>query len=206
MKKISLLFLSLFTLLSLSACGRQEGPPPEDGTARETVQLTVWGAEALLQEIFSSFQGQYAGQADIQITYQAQSESSCKDALLGNLEGGADVFAFADDQVAALAAAGGLDPIGDSAVVQGSSLSAAVEAASVGGTLYAYPLTADNGYFLYYNKAYFSEEDIQRPSWTGCWSWLPRRGVLWQWIGAPRGTSTPSSATPVLRSVSTRTA
>ena len=45
MKKISLLFLSLFTLLSLSACGRQEGPPPEDGTARETVQLTVWGAE-----------------------------------------------------------------------------------------------------------------------------------------------------------------
>ncbi len=164
MKKISLLFLSLFTLLSLSACGRQEGPPPEDGTARETVQLTVWGAEedeALLQEIFSSFQGQYAGQADIQITYQAQSESSCKDALLGNLEGGADVFAFADDQVAALAAAGGLDPIGDSAVIQGSSLSAAVEAASVGGTLYAYPLTADNGYFLYYNKAYFSEEDVQ---------------------------------------------
>lgn len=45
MKKFSLLFLSLFTLFSLSACGRQEGPPPEDGTARETVQLTVWGAE-----------------------------------------------------------------------------------------------------------------------------------------------------------------
>jgi arabinogalactan oligomer/maltooligosaccharide transport system substrate-binding protein len=36
-----------------------------------------------------------------------------------------------------------------------------VEAASVGNTLYAYPLTADNGYFLYYNKAYFSEEDVQ---------------------------------------------
>ena len=29
------------------------------------------------------------------------------------------------------------------------------------GVLYAYPLTADNGYFLYYNKAYFSEEDVQ---------------------------------------------
>ena len=29
------------------------------------------------------------------------------------------------------------------------------------GTLYAYPLTADNGYFLYYNKAYFTQEDIQ---------------------------------------------
>lgn len=31
----------------------------------------------------------------------------------------------------------------------------------MGGTLYAYPLTADNGYFLYYNKAYFGPDDIQ---------------------------------------------
>ena len=29
-------------------------------------------------------------------------------------------------------------------------------------TLYAYPLTADNGYFLYYNKSYFTEADVQR--------------------------------------------
>ena len=61
----------------------------------------------------------------------------------------------------ALAAAGGLDPIGDPAAVRGASLSAAVDAASVEGTLYAYPLTADNGYFLYYNKTYFTQEDIQ---------------------------------------------
>ena len=27
-------------------------------------------------------------------------------------------------------------------------------------TLYAFPLTADNGYFLYYNKQYFTENDI----------------------------------------------
>ncbi len=37
----------------------------------------------------------------------------------------------------------------------------AVEAATVRNTLYAYPLTADNGYFLYYNKRYFTEKDIQ---------------------------------------------
>ena len=42
-----------------------------------------------------------------------------------------------------------------------ANLSAAVDAATVRDTLYAYPLTADNGYFLYYNKRYFSEEDIQ---------------------------------------------
>ena len=164
-KTCVVLLLAIGALLFLSACA-EEVPPPEAGPGGEiqTVSLTVWGAEedeALLQEIFASFQSRYAGEARFQFTYQPQSESSCKDALLSGLEGGADVFAFADDQVAALAAAGALDPIENAKEICGANLSAAVEAASVGGQLYAYPLTADNGYFLYYNKAYFSEEDVQ---------------------------------------------
>ena len=108
------LLCSILLLVSLTACGGQEdAPPPEPEAETGTIQLTVWGAEedeALLQEIFASFQSHYAGQASFQITFQPQSESNCKDAMLGDLEGGADVFAFADDQVSALAAAGGLDP------------------------------------------------------------------------------------------------
>ena len=73
--------------------------------------------------------------------------------VLADLEGGADVFTFADDQLAALAAAGALDPLEDPEEIRASNLPASVEAASVGDTLYAFPLTADNGYFLYYNKA-----------------------------------------------------
>ena len=162
-KRLSLLLISTCILTLLSSCGSQKQAPADALPGKETVALTVWGAEedeALLQEIFASFQNRYRGEADFQITYRPQSESNCKDVLLGDLEGGADVFAFADDQVAALAAAGGLDPIADAAAIQGASLPAAVEAASVEGTLYAYPLTADNGYFLYYNKAYFTEEDV----------------------------------------------
>ena len=45
--------------------------------------------------------------------------------------------------------------------IRQSCLDQTVEAASVGSTLYAYPLTADNGYFLYYNKAYLKEQDIK---------------------------------------------
>ncbi len=163
MKKYVVLLLSLGALLLLSACGEQ-APPESAAPEKESVNLTVWGAEedeALLQEIFASFQSRYAGEADFHIAFQPQSESSCKDALLGDLEGGADVFAFADDQVAALAAAGALNPIEEPGAVRAANLSAAVEAASVDGVPYAYPLTADNGYFLYYNKAYFSEEDVQ---------------------------------------------
>ena len=163
-KRILLLIVSTCFLLTAAACNSRVPAPEESRPAQERVSLTVWGAEedeALLEEIFASFQAHYAGQADFQISYQAQSESNCKDALLGDLEGGADVFTFADDQVAALAAAGGLDPIADAAAVRGACLPAAVEAASVGDTLYAYPLTADNGYFLYYNKAYLTQEDVQ---------------------------------------------
>ena len=163
-KRAFLLILSVWMLTLLASCGGRDQPADSSQPANETVALTVWGAEedeALLQEIFTSFQSQYAGQTSFQITYQPQSESNCKDVLLGDLENGADVFAFADDQVAALAAAGALDPIPASDTVRSANLSAAVEAASVDNTLYAYPLTADNGYFLYYNRAYFSEEDVQ---------------------------------------------
>ena len=112
-KRAFLLILSVWMLALLAGCGGRDQPADSSQPASETVALTVWGAEedeALLQEIFASFQSQYAGQASFQITYQPQSESNCKDVLLGDLENGADVFAFADDQVAALAAAGALDP------------------------------------------------------------------------------------------------
>lgn len=163
-KALAILLASLGLLLGLTACGKQPAPADQSNQSSQTVELTVWGAEEdaeLLQEMIASFQARYAGEADFHITCQPQGEANCKDALLGDLEAGADVFAFADDQVAALAAAGALDPIADDASIRAANLSAAVEAASVGGTLYAYPLTADNGYFLYYNKAYFSEEDVR---------------------------------------------
>ena len=82
---------------------------------------------------------------------------------MADLENGADVFAFADDQLNTLVASGALEPIENADSLRTSNLPEAVSAASVNDTLYAYPLTADNGYFLYYDKRYFSEEDIQ--SW-----------------------------------------
>ncbi|MCI8524439.1 MAG: extracellular solute-binding protein [Oscillospiraceae bacterium] len=165
-KALVFLLMSLSVVLpALTACGQPEAPAAAPAPGRRTVELTVWGAEedaALLQELIASFEAHYAGEADFRITCQAQGESGCKDALLGDLEAGADVFTFADDQVAALAAAGALDPLEDADAVRAADLSAAVDAASVNGTLYAYPLTADNGYFLYYNKACFDPSDVER--------------------------------------------
>ena len=181
-KKINAIFITAILAASLSGCAGSdiESKITDDDTelrnstedTDETellsdngdVELTVWGAEedeALLTRIIEDFQTEYKGQANFHITYAAQSESNCKDALMGDLEAGADVFAFADDQLNTLVAAGALEPVENADRIKSENLPGAVEAASVGSTLYAYPLTADNGYFLYYNKQFFNQEDIK---------------------------------------------
>lgn len=80
---------------------------------------------------------------------------------MGNVSECADVFTFADDQLMALAAAGVLKPIANGDTIRKQNQEGAVNAASIGEDLYAYPLTADNGYFMYYNKAYFKDSDLK---------------------------------------------
>ncbi len=164
-KKSSIWLPALLLAVFLTGCQQNSLDPSgeEQTSGSDTVNLTVWGAEEdeeLLRQIIDGFETEYQGQADFQITYEPQSESHCTDALMADLENGADVFAFADDQLNTLVAAGALEPIENADAVRNSNLPEAVLAASVNDTLYALPLTADNGYFLYYNKQYFSEQDI----------------------------------------------
>lgn len=164
-RKIYIWFPVLFLTVALSGCQRKNPEPveKEQPPSLESVDLTVWGAkedEELLREIIDKFQEQYRGQADFTITYQEQSESNCTNALMGDLENGADVFAFADDQLNTLVAAGALEPVENAESAKKANLPESIQAASINDTLYALPLTADNGYFLYYNKRYFSEKNI----------------------------------------------
>jgi len=162
-KRIWGLFSGILCAAALMGCGAAEEPALEDEELQK-VELVVWGAEEdteLMNQIIQSFQINYQGQADFQISFAVQGESQCKDVLLGGLEDGADVFTFADDQLNALAAAGALDPIGNADEIMDRNLSSTVEAAMVNDRLYAYPLTADNGYFLYYNKRYITEEQVK---------------------------------------------
>lgn len=162
-KRICGLFLGLLCMGAITGCGQTEKADLEV-TEIPKVELVVWGAEEdteLMNRIIENFRENYRGQADFQITFEVQGESQCKDVLLGGLEDGADVFTFADDQLNALAAAGALDPIGNADEIRDRNLSSTVEAATVNDQLYAYPLTADNGYFLYYNKRYITEEQVK---------------------------------------------
>ncbi len=162
-KKIYRFFLGILCTISLAGC-RSDKDTDSKTQQIPKVELVVWGSEEdteLMNQIIQSFKTEYRSEADFQITFEVQGESQCKDALIGGLEEGADVFTFADDQLHALAAAGALDPIEDAEEIKARNLPGTVEAASVNDTLYAYPLTADNGYFLYYNKQYISDEQAK---------------------------------------------
>ena len=180
-KRISAIVLTVMLVLgTITGCSGKDAvtPPDESGAQNEaldTVQdgsgaasgkvtLTVWAEEAqhdTVQKMIDSFIEEYKGQADFEITLEAQADSGTRDVLLGDVQNSADVFSFPDDQLSAMVAGGALAPVPNAQEISGQMVAESVSAASINGTLYAYPMTADNGYFLYYNKEYFSEDDVK---------------------------------------------
>lgn len=178
--------------LSLAACGSKPAttdtttaggnsevtttaPAPAE---KDTVTLTMWGAEedqAMLQGMIDSFKANYADYANFDIQLGVESESTAKDVVLTDIEAAADVYAFASDQLPDLVNAGALMSIDDMdgalkayaskgvADVKSANAPGSVDAATFNGKLYAYPMSADNGYFLYYNSSLVSAEDAK--SW-----------------------------------------
>ncbi len=170
MKKLLALLLTLAMVLSMAVCA----------SAADPISLVVWGAEedqALLAELVEGFKAAYPDQTfDIQIG--VESESTAKDTVLTDVEAAADVFAFANDQLNDLVAAGALlDLSGQvSAVlpayagktledVMAANGEGSVAAASKDGKLYAFPMGGGNNYFLYYDSTKVSAEQAQ--SWDG---------------------------------------
>ena len=150
--------------------GTEQGNAAGTGSGQDetlesgTIELTVWAEEdnfESLNKMIASFKEKYAGQAEFEITLEAQSDAEAKNALLGDVHNAADVFSMADDQLLGMIAAGALSPVPNAEAVSSANLADAVASASYKDTLFAYPYTADNGYFLYYDKNYFSEEDVQ---------------------------------------------
>lgn len=131
--------------------GTEAAAPAASG---ETIALTVWAAEedqTLTGELVEKFKAANPDQT-FDITIGVESEANAKDDILVDPEAAADVFAFASDQVTDLVKAGVLQPVQDVETISSENVAGSVEAATVDGTLYAYPFSADNGYFLFYDS------------------------------------------------------
>ncbi len=170
MKKQLSFLLALACLLgtlSLSSCGKnknenggESGGNGADGQ-KETVTLKVWGSQDDQQMIRQMCESFAAANTDKTYTfnYGVVGIGEAKTVILDDPDAAADVFHFSNDQIADLVAAGALAQIGGSykETVIAENGEGSVDAATVNEKLYAFPATADNGYFLYYNKAVFPE-------------------------------------------------
>ena len=137
---------------------------PDETPDSGVVELTVWAEEdnfEMLNVMIESFKQEYAGQAEFNITLGVQADGEVRNVMLRNVHEGADVFHFPDDQLNSLVTGGVLSAVPNADEVKAANVPDAVAAASLKDVLYGYPMTADNGYFLYYDKNYLTEEDVQ---------------------------------------------
>lgn len=172
MKKFVAVFLTtLLVTTALFAGGAKESnsstqnTKPVDMIEKETVNLKVWGsidAQDLLKEMVESFKQEYP-EKEYNIEFGIVSEADAKARYLEDPEAAADVFFFANDQLKDMVKAGALYQIAGSykEKVIAQNGEGSVESATVDNKLYAFPETADNGYFMYYDKSVISSEDAK---------------------------------------------
>lgn len=156
-KRTFLLLLVISLAMASGGCGKE----------RPIINLSIWTSaeeKEIMKEMIETFKEKHKQEAQFEITISEEDEKTCRDTVLSDPSGAADIYTFASDQFDDLIREKALLPITDNAgqivAENGGSNSAAVESSSKEGTLYAYPMVASNGYFMYYNSAYFTEKDV----------------------------------------------
>ena len=159
------MFFSL--LVSLTACG---GGNTDNGTKPSALageyDLTIWvsevaGVKEKTQEQIDAFEAANPGVV-INATVEGVGEGDAATQVLLDVASAPDLFCFAQDQLTRLVQANALAKLGQgtSATVKELNDAGSIKAASVAGDLYAFPLTSDNGYFMYYDKSVISEDIV----------------------------------------------
>ncbi len=175
MKKILAILLSLTMLASsavmLGGCGETDVPEVEtpssadvaETPAKDPVAISVWAPENtvdLTQKALDEWQGGLGEEyAHYDITVSAMGEGDAATQMLTDVEAGADVFGFAQDQLARLVSVGALSKPGGVFLenINNNNDAGSISAATSGETVYAYPETSDNGYFLFYDSSVITD-------------------------------------------------
>ena len=138
----------------------------EDVDLEGEYDVTIWVAEEiadLTRQQIENFNEDNSRGIIFNATVEPVSEADAATQMITDVEAGADIFCFAQDQFARLVQAGALARLGERAsefVTVNNAAGVVAAATTSDGAIYAYPLTADNGYFLYYDKSVIPDEDV----------------------------------------------
>ena len=158
MKKVLSILIAIMLVGSVFvSCSKKTEP-------KEVVTLKVWGAQedqAMLAEMVEEFKAANT-EKEYNITFGVVGEGDAKTKVMEDPAAAGDVFAMAHDQLGELVDAGAVYKITRNAdAIKAANDKASVDASTVDGQLYAYPMTSDNGYFMYYDKGFFTEDDVK---------------------------------------------
>ena len=144
--------------------GAWEGDSDFDDSGSYNIKVWVDTKIANLTEAqINNFAATSGGKYTITAQVQPMSEGESATKMLQDVQSGADIFIFAQDQLSRLKTSNALSPLGSSLESHLKDVHSedSVNAASLDGKMYAFPTTSDNGYFLYYDSSILSAEDVK---------------------------------------------
>lgn len=175
MTKILSLVLALIMVAACFTACPSPDPEPDDNTnaLAGTYDIKVWVSE-LDAEVGEDENGEEIRKSVVDLTKEqiqkfmdanpgivinaeisGVPEGDAASQVLTDVATAPDIYCFAQDQLARLVQASALAAPADSvaSALKSANDTNSVKAASVAGTIYAYPMTSDNGYYLYYDKS-----------------------------------------------------
>ena len=176
LKKHLLLATSLLAMVTVSGCKYEftysTTPYPFDDLLPDgdddggKYDIKVWCDTSILtltKTQLASFVQVNNGKYDINFKIEPMSEGDAASKMIQDVQLGADVFCFAQDQLASLKIAGALANITGTMAdkVQSDNPKEAISAATYGDDICAFPMTNDNGYYMYYDKTALSSSDVK---------------------------------------------
>ena len=171
-KILSLVLAMVMIVACFAACGDTNDNPdtPDAGTTNDlagTYDITMWvsekeGVDVLTQQQIDAFEEANPG-IIINAAIEGVTEADAGSKVVADVASAPDIYCFAQDQLARLVQAAALAAPGQKAseTIKSENDAGSVAAASVAGTLWAYPMTSDNGYYMYYDTSIISEEDAE---------------------------------------------
>lgn len=175
MRKIMTLVLAVAMIVTcFAACGGNTttnnpaaGTNAADVDLTGTYKITMWVSE--IEGVADQFKQQIAAfeaanpGIKIEASIEGVTEADAGSKIVNDVATAPDIYCFAQDQLARLVQAKALAKPGKGAAetIKTNNDAGSVAAATVAGELYAYPMTSDNGYYMYYDKSIISDADAE---------------------------------------------